>query len=1223
MRNFTEHLTQEPNLDRWLQQLIQQGIEPWVEEGKLRIRAPKGVLTPDLRRQLTARKTELVSRLQRSTQENSPQFTITPAPEERHEPFPLTDIQHAYWVGSSTALELGGVGIHYYVETICEDLSLPAFEQALNLLIKRHDMLRAIILPDGQQQILAQVPTYQMTVKDYRADSYKDLSNYDQAVESQRTAWRAEMSHQNLPTDQWPPFDIRAMVLKNGQVCLYFSLNLLSLDAGSILILFREWFELYQTINQGRPLLSQQPLSQQPLSQPPLSFSFRDYVLAEKRMAESSLYGKARTYWLDRLDSLFPAPELPMAQTSNMLASPRFKRHQFQLPSHQWGQLKTQAEKLGVTPTSVLLAVFSRVLATWAKSPSFTLNLTFFQRQPFHPEVDQLVGDFTQLNLFSIDTATQADIDGGDSPHTTSIRLLAQQIQRQLWQDLDHHQFSGVEVLRELSRLYGQTTMPIVFTSALGLPQENPNIFPFGEPLYELTQTPQVTLDHVVFERAGRLCIHWDVMEDLFPSGLIETMFEANCALLTRLAEDETCWQQEKLPLLPASQLAQLTAYNATEQSLLSPDAPNLLHTLFWHQVADHAAQPAILTRDRAITYAELAQRAAQVGRWLQERGAKPNTLVAVVMEKGWEQVVAVLGIHFAGAAYLPIDPTLPAERQAYLLEQGEVQLALTQSWLDTTLTWPSQLADRLCVDTCAVTPNDAPNNAPNDTSAIEYPEVLNQPTDIAYVIYTSGSTGQPKGVVIDHRGAVNTVLDVNQRYGITASDRAIAISALNFDLSVYDIFGLLAVGGAIVMPEEAERIDPQHWHELVEQHGVTVWNTVPALMQMYVEYEELKSGKVEELKDGSGNEDSSASSTLQPFNPSTLRIIMMSGDWIPVSLPDRIQTLHPDADVYSMGGATEASIWSIYYPIDEVDPTWPSIPYGRPMANQTFYVLNAQLEPCPMWVPGDLYIGGIGLALGYWKDDAKTNERFIVHPETGDRLYKTGDLGRYLPSPNGLSSDTPPNIEFMGRDDFQVKIRGHRIELGEIETTLLQHSSVQEVLVSVAGDAKSPNKQLVAYVVHHANMESQDSASSTSGNAVQAMPDQYGVEDETQPSMGNVLTDPIERLEFKLRQPGVRHDDNILDDASLDIDKGVVDMPQPIEDDTLRRTYLARQSYRQFQDTPLALNQFSTLLSTLRQLSLAESPLPKYRYPSAGSLYPVQTYVYIKPDRIQGLAGG
>jgi epothilone synthetase B len=1151
-----EIMMQEWNLDALLQQLLQQGVQLWVEGEQLRVRAPQGVLTADVRTALTTHKDALIKRLQRATQSDDPLPTVIAAPAVRHEPFPLTDIQHAYWIGGNMPLELGNVGIHYYGELLCRNLDINRLAMAWNALIARHEMLRSIILPDGQQQILPEVPFYPITTLDLRHQP-------PAGVEQQRLALRSALSHQNLPTDQWPPFDLRVVQLDDEQSCLAISLNLLSLDFGSCQTLFQEWFTLYQAPQ---------------VELPPLALSYRDYLLAEKQLEASPRYQQARDYWLARLETLPPAPDLPLSRPPSAVAKPHFTRQRFALPQTQWAQFKQYSEQAGVTPTSALLALFGRVLAAWSKTATFTLNLTLFNRLPLHPQVNQIVGDFTTINLLAVD----------GSP-TLSLRDQAQQVQRQLWQDLDHRSFSGVQVLREWARRRGQASgtqtvgqalMPIVFTSALGLAQDGSNFPAFGETLYEISQTPQVMLDHVVMEEEGKLLLHWDVVADLFPPGLIEAMFEVYCHLLCQLASAPGSWHDPHLPLLPVAQAAQRQQVNNTA----APLAPDLLHTRFLAQVATQAEQPAVITPTCTLTYAELSQRANQVGHWLRRRGAKPNTLVAVVMEKGWEQIVAVLGIQLAGAAYLPIDPNLPTERQHYLLAQGETTLILTQSCFATSLVWPAAL-EWVAVDQLAI----------DDSAFADLPalEIAQSPTDLAYVIYTSGSTGLPKGVVIDQRGAVNTVLDINQRFGVTAKDRVLGLSALNFDLSVYDIFGPLAVGGAIVLPDAELRNDPAHWLDLMNRYNVTVWDTVPALMQMLVDYVETNNEMTRWQGDKVTGTNSVPPSPYHPLTLSPLHLVMLSGDWIPLTLPDRIKRLWPQAAVYSLGGATEASIWSIYYPIGCVDPNWTSIPYGKPLTNQTFHVLDEQLNPRPVWVTGELYIGGIGLALGYWKDAAKSNERFLSHPRTGERLYKTGDLGRYLPD---------GNIEFLGRADFQVKIRGHRIELGEIEAALLQAPAVKEAVVSAIGAARETNKQLVAYIV-----PKEKPGENGKRPKLDAIPDRYQ-EDES----GIQLLDPVARMEFKLSQPGLR---TLNGAARVDL--------QPIDDETVRPTYLARQSYRQFCDTPIPFANFSHLLGNLRQLQVAASPLPKYRYPSAGSLYPVQTYLYVKAGRVETLAEG
>ncbi len=529
-------------------------------------------------------------------------------------------------------------------------------------------------------------------------------------------------------------------------------------------------------------------------------------------------------------------------------------------------------------------------------------------------------------------------------------------------------------------------------------------------------------LDPQIYEDEGALIVAWDAVGELFPDGLLDDMFDSYCRLLQRLTDDDAAWQEAwpetARQLMPARQLEQRAAVNHTQ----APMTDDLLHTLFVEQVPQRRNQAAVITTDRTVTYEELHRGANRIGHWLRDQGAQPNTLVAVVMEKGWEQVASVLGVLASGAAYVPIDAALPKDRLWHLLQHGEVQFVLTQPQFETELEWPETIK-RLTVEGSCLSGSDDQPLKP-----------VQSPEDLAYVIYTSGSTGVPKGVMIDHRGAVNTILDLNQRFRVRSEDRVLALSSLSFDLSVYDIFGILAAGGAIVVPNAADLRDPAHWADMVARHRVTVWNSVPALMQMLVEYTQ-----------GRG----------QPL-ARDLRLVFMSGDWIPVALPQQIRALKDDVEIISMGGATEASIWSIIYPIEAVPSSWKSIPYGRPMVNQTFHVLSETLEPCPVWVPGQLFIGGIGLAKGYWRDEEKTRASFIEHPRTGERLYRTGDQGRYLPD---------GNIEFLGRDDFQVKVQGYRVELEEIEAILGQNPGVRSSVVTALGQAFG-NKRLVAYVV-------------------------------------------------------------------------------------------------------------------------------------------------------------
>jgi amino acid adenylation domain-containing protein len=1049
---------------------------------------------------------------------------VVPALADRHRPFPLSDIQEAYLFGRQADLEGGGVSCHFYIEEEGIGTDVGRLNRAWNRLIERHDMLRAVILPDGRQRVLERVHPYEFGVLDLRD---RDAQVQETRVE----AVRQELSHRVADPERWPLFDIRVTLLGRSRVRLHVSFDLLIADAASLLLLFREWARAYE---------------QPEAVWPALELTFRDCLLAEVALRESEVYARARAYWWDRLATLPPAPELPLAGEPAAGSRPRFVRRVGQLSPDRWQRLKARAVAAHLTPSALLYAAYADVLAAWSKHPRFTIVLTLFNRPFTHPQLPEVVGDFTSTVLLEVEGRAGSFVER------------AQRLQLQLARDLDHAAVSGVRVLREWNRRQApdRRIIPVVFTSLLGHQPAGDGaragLTVLDNPIYGITQTPQVWLDLQMREERGGLHFNLDALEARFPAGLLDDLFGAYCRLLELLADDEEAWTSRPA-LVPPGQLQQRARVNAT-----AADVPAaLLQALVSAQAAARPAHPAVVGPGGCLSYAELEHLVRQIGRALRGMGARPNRLVAVVLEKGWEQAAAVLGVLHSGAAYLPLDPELPAERLRSLLEVGEVEVAVTIGRLSARLSWPEGVR-RLCLDELPL-------------AAVEQgpPERPQGPADLAYVIFTSGSTGVPKGVMIDHRGAVNTILDINRRFGVGPDDRILALSALTFDLSVYDIFGTLAAGGTVVFPSPSRLRDPGHLAELVERHGVTVWNSVPALMRLATEYLD---GRHE-----------------APLR--SLRLVMLSGDWIPVSLPDQVRTVARQAQLVSLGGATEASIWSIWYPIERIDPNWKSIPYGRPLANQTFHVLNGDLEPCPVWVPGELYIGGIGLALGYWRDEEKTRERFVVHPRTGERLYRTGDWGRYLPD---------GDIEFLGRDDLQVKVQGYRIELAEVEAALLAHPKVAAAVAAAVGD-RGEEKRLVAY------LSPREPLPPTNGRVD---PPSVSGDDRCE----GLIVDPARRLEFRLREHAL---------LSVEDGRDTVPLPPPRAGEVLKQLYVQRRSARRFGAGQLPLEALSELLVNLSQIRLPGATFPKYRYPSAGGLYPVQVYLYLKPDGVAGLAAG
>ena len=443
-----------------------------------------------------------------------------------------------------------------------------------------------------------------------------------------------------------------------------------------------------------------------------------------------------------------------------------------------------------------------------------------------------------------------------------------------------------------------------MFTSGLGVEQWNEGKW-LGKLNYNISQTPQVWLDHQVVEMDGSLCLFWDSVDELFYPGMLDEMFRAYTGLLHTLAVHPEIMQEKTASLVTAKISEKRRQANETAVEF----EEKTLDRLFLEAVDRFPDKEALVTGSRRMTYREIKEEAFYISEQLRSMGIKKQETVAVFMEKGWEQVVAVYGILFAGAAYLPIDIHNPKERVEKILRDSGTRIILVQNQAD------DHDAEWLRKWNCV-----SLSGLKNETE-IKMQE--NKPEDLAYVIYTSGTTGMPKGVMISHHNAVNTILDINDRYQITEQDTAFGISNLHFDLSVYDVFGILGAGGKLVLPDPEYGKDPAHWIHWLNHENITLWNSVPAFVEMLAEYEEYQ----------------------RQVTSQSLRLVMMSGDWVPVSLPGRIRNLFQNVEIVALGGATEGSIWSNHFEIPEVVPEdWKSIPYGKPLANQKYYVLDQNI---------------------------------------------------------------------------------------------------------------------------------------------------------------------------------------------------------------------------------------------------------------------------------------
>jgi mycobactin phenyloxazoline synthetase len=500
-----------------------------------------------------------------------------------------------------------------------------------------------------------------------------------------------------------------------------------------------------------------------------------------------------------------------------------------------------------------------------------------------------------------------------------------------------------------------------------------------------------VLIDAQATPLATGLMINWDVRVDALRPGVADAMFAYHLAELTRLATHDAAWDAPDPPAVPETQTAVRDAVN----SVTAPPSGETLHEGFFHNAVVAPDAPAVFSEDGDLTYGELRTRALAIAETLRRNGVRPGDLVALVGPKCTEQIPAMLGILAAAAAYLPIGADQPADRTTRILESSGVAAVL------------------LCGDGQA----DAAVPVITVSSAMQNPVDAERtpvdPHDLAYVLFTSGSTGEPKGVELTHDAVMNTVEFVSRHFEIAATDRSLALSTLECDHSVVDVFAILRAGGAIVAVDEKYRRDPDRWAELVDRHSVTMLNFMPGWMEMLL--------------------------PVGGSRLSRLRVVLLGGDWVRPDLIRGLRRCAAGVRAHGLGGATELAIHAAICDVDDPEPHWTAVPYGAPLPNNSCRVVAADGSDCPDWVPGELWVSGRGIARGYRGRPDLTAEKFVEYD--GRTWYRTGDLVRYWPD---------GTLDFVGRIDHRIKISNYRVELGEVESALVRVPHVDAAVAAV-----------------------------------------------------------------------------------------------------------------------------------------------------------------------------
>jgi|GEM_PF-3405712 len=810
---------------------------------------------------------------------------------------------------------------------------------------------------------------------------------------------------------------LRAALLRTGtseHIALVAMHHIVS-DGWSVGVLIAEVAAIYSAFRAGRS---------HGLAELPIQYA--DFAVWQRGWLQGDELGKQLGYWRERLAGMPPVLELPADRRRTAMRSFRGGLRPIELDPALWAGVRAFSRAQGATPFMTALAAFLALVRRLTGQTDLAVGTPIANRN--RAETEGLIGFFVNTLVLRVDVSGNFSGDGAAAK--PGLREVLARVREVTLGAYAHQDLPFEEVVKAVAADRDHSHNPLfqVMFALHNTPAAPPSIPGLDLSFLELhSGTAKFDFDFMGIEEGGTLSGAVEHSADLFDSTTVGRYLDHWQTLLrAALAAPER--PLTELPLLGEGARHQLTAeWNDTAEEFPREEC---LHELIAARAAAAPESPAVLSDEGDLTYAELRARALTLAAHLHNLGVRPGDRVGIAVEPGPQRVIGLLGIAEAGGAYVPLDPAYPAARLELMARDARVQALLTDG-----ITFPGigSLQAPLGEGAAPVSPlfRDMTPELP------------------AYVIYTSGSTGTPKGVMLDHRGRVNNFSDFNRRFGVGPGDRLLAISSLSFDMTAYDVFGTLAAGGAIVLPRAADALEPARWLELMQGHRVTVWHSAPALLELLVQH----------LEGGGAPLPAGGGAMGEGMGVRSLRLVLLGGDWIPLSLPDRLRRFAPDATVISLGGATEVSMDSTIYRVDAVRPEWwTSIPYGRPMANQRAHVVDSLMQPAPVGVPGELLLGGIGVGHGYFGQPELTATKFIPDPfgQFGARLYRTGDLARLRPD---------GQLELLGRIDFQVKVRGVRIELGEITAALAQHPAAQEAVV-VARKDTSGAVRLIGYVV-------------------------------------------------------------------------------------------------------------------------------------------------------------
>ncbi|MTJ48119.1 non-ribosomal peptide synthetase [Dolichospermum sp. UHCC 0259] len=873
-------------------------------------------------------------------------------------------------------------------------LDVFVLEKSLNEIVRRHESLRTIFTTVEGKAIPIIFPHFNLNLP---IVSLELLTPPEQTIEVKRLA--IEEASQLFDLSENPLIRVKLLQLSETEYVLLLTMHHIICDRWSFAILLQELTTLYQAFSNGQI----SPLKELPIQ-------YVDYAIWQKNYLTGEVLEKQRSYWEKQLADAPAVIELPTDYPRPPVMSNRGSQLSFSLSPELTQALKTLSQQEEATLFITLLTAFKVLLYRYTQQTDILVGTTIAGRN--REELETLIGFFVNTLVLRTDLSNKP-----------SFRQLLRQVRQVALEAYAHQDLPFEKIVEKLQpeRNFSHTALFQVMFQLQNTPNktlEIPNLT--WESLEFHNHTVKFDLCLSMVETEQGLIGNLQYNTDLFDVSTIKRMQGHFQTLLESIITNP---EQiiEELALLTKTEQKQFLEWNHTQ---FEYPQDKCIHQLFEAQVEKTPDAIAVVFENESLTYRQLNERANQLAHYLQKLGVSPEILVGICVERSLEMVIGLLAILKAGGAYVPLDPSYPQERLAFMLENSQVSVLLIQQNLVESL--PNHQARVFCLDS---------NSQAISYESIENPVCHLTPENLAYVIYTSGSTGKPKGAMNRHRAISNRLLWMQDYCKLTAADRVLQKTPFSFDVSVWEFFLPLLTGARLVIAQPDGHKDSNYLVNIITQKQITTVHFVPSMLQVFLE----QSG-VEECN--------------------CIKRVICSGEALSIELKNRFFK-HLDAELHNLYGPTEAAVDVTFWKCEKDSILTTTIPIGCPIANTHIYLLDKYLNPVPIGVVGELYIGGVGVGRGYLNSAELTAQKFIpdfFSNELGARLYKTGDLARYLAN---------WNIEFLGRADHQVKVRGFRIEIGEIEAAINQHPEIRETVVIVR-ENRQDDKRLVAYIVPH-----------------------------------------------------------------------------------------------------------------------------------------------------------